>query len=127
MTAPPPKRKPQRPDSISPGAPARRSTAVYRFGPCEVRVGSREVCVAGVAQRLEPRPFDALVYLIEHRERIVTLAELMQHVWPDAAVQPGTVVAALSQARKALCDDRNAQYIRTCFRVGYRFVAPLNE
>ncbi len=51
----------------------------------------------------------------------------MQQVWADVAVQPGAVVAALMRARKALGDDRSAQYIRTCFRAGYRFVAPLRE
>lgn len=122
-----PKREPRPAHADSLELPGRRSAAVYRFGPCEVRVASREVFVGGVAQPLQPRPFDLLAYLIEHRARIVPAAELMQQVWPEAAVRPGTVVAAVMRARKALGDDRNAQYIRTCFRIGYRFVAPLGE
>ncbi len=110
-----------------PARPPARPGAVYRFGACEVRVACHEILVGGVPQPLQPRPFQLLVYLIEQRTRVVTMGELMERVWSDCPVQPGAVAAAVTRVRKAVGDDRHAQLIRTHFRIGYRFVAPLIE
>jgi DNA-binding winged helix-turn-helix (wHTH) protein len=102
---------------------------VLRFGRCEVRAAHREVLVDGRAKALQPRPFDLLVYLIENRERVVTTDELLDHVWRDEVVQPGSVAAAVLRVRKAVGDSEVGigQVIRTYQRVGYRFVAALER
>lgn len=106
-------------------APMRRSPWRARFGRCEVRPACREVLVDGCVRALQPRPFDLLVYLIENRSRVVTIDELLDHVWGDADVQQGSLAAATLRLRKAL-REREAgagSIIRTYHRVGYRFVA----
>jgi len=100
-----------------------------RFGRCEVRVACREVLVDGCVRPLQPRPFDLLVYLIEHRDRVVTIDELLDAIWGDVCVQQGSLPAAIMRVRKALSGDdpAAAEAIRTYSRVGYRFVAPLES
>ena len=100
----------------------------YRFGRCEVRVASREVLVDGQLRALQPRPFDLLVCLIGSRERVLTTDELLDEIWRQAAVQPGSLAAAITRLRKALCEGEPGigQIIKTYPRVGYRFVAKLD-
>lgn len=98
------------------------------FGRCEVSVARREVLVDGMLRTLQPRPFDLLVYLIEHRDRVVPTDELLDHIWKDEFVQPGSLAAAVMRIRKALLHaGRDAgTIIRTHQGIGYRFVAALD-
>lgn len=117
-----------RPARLHPEATVASSYRVdVRFGRCEVRIARRELWVKGRARPLQPRPFDLLVYLIEHRSRVVTIDELLDTLWGDACVQQGSLPAAIMRVRKALsCADAPAdEVIRTYSRVGYRFVAPV--
>ncbi|HEY8975905.1 MAG TPA: winged helix-turn-helix domain-containing protein [Burkholderiaceae bacterium] len=115
-------------------APARdrrshaRRRGDFLFGRREVSAARREVLVDGKPRTLQPRPFDVLVYLIEHRERVVSTDELLDHIWKDEFVQPGSLAAAVMRIRKALLDvgaDAGA-IIRTHQGIGYRFVAELD-
>ena len=103
--------------------------AEVRFGPCEVRIGCREVLVNGQIRPMQPLPFNLLVYLIEHRSRVMTIAELLDALWGDACVQPGALPAAVVRVRKALsCQEfRPEDVVRTYPRVGYRFVASVDS
>jgi DNA-binding winged helix-turn-helix (wHTH) protein len=107
---------------------AHRVRPSYRFGRCEVRVASREVLVDGQPRALQPRPFDLLVCLIEGRDRVLHTNELLDEIWRQAIVQPGSLAAAITRVRKALGDTDLGvgQIIRTYPRVGYRFVAKLD-
>ena len=96
-----------------------------RFGRCEVRPASREVHVDGQMRQIQPRPFDLLVYLIEHRDRVFSMDELLDVVWGQQIVQPSSLTVAINRIRSVLGDDRG-QIIRTHHRVGYRFVAALD-
>ena len=77
---------------------------------------------------LEPRAVRVLRYLAEHHERVVSKEELLQAVWPDVFTTDGVLKKAISQARRALCDDAKAsRFIETYHRRGYRFVAPVQR
>ena len=106
--------------------PARwRYRPSLRFGRCEVRPASREVRVDGQMRQIQPRPFDLLVYLIEHRDRVLSMDELLDVVWGRQIVQPSSLTVAINRIRSVLGDDRG-EIIRTHHRVGYRFVAELD-
>jgi len=109
------------------GSTGPRDQGSVRFGRCEVRASCREVLVDGHPRRLQPLPFNLLLYLIEHRSRVVTIDELLDALWGDACVQQGSLPAAVVRVRKALSvDGRLADdVIRTYSRIGYRFVAPV--
>jgi DNA-binding winged helix-turn-helix (wHTH) protein len=101
----------------------------YRFGGCQVRPGAREVLVNGVRRKLQPRPFDLLVYLIEQRHRVVSIDELLDEVWRDRDVQIGSLAGAIARIRSVLGDTGAgaAASIQTHHRVGYRFVGTLED
>ena len=72
--------------------------------------------------------FDVLVYLIRHRDRVVTKAELLDNVWGDRFVSESALASRLKSARRGVGDDGAAQrVIRTVFGRGYQFVAPVVE
>ncbi|WP_181179445.1 winged helix-turn-helix domain-containing protein [Methylibium rhizosphaerae] len=97
----------------------------YQFGRCEISLARREITVGGQPRALQPQPFDVLVYLIEHRERVVRTDELLDRLWSDAVVEIDTVSTALSRIRRAIADSSDTKAILTHHRVGYRFVAPV--
>ena len=82
-----------------------------------LRRGSEEVA-------LRPKPFEVLVYLVEHHGRLVTKADLTEAVWPDTAVMDNSLAQCLVEVRRALGDD-SQQLIRTVARRGYIFTAPV--
>ncbi len=70
--------------------------------------------------KLRPKVFDALKYLVENNNRLVTKAELIQALWPDSFVTDDSLVQCLVEVRRALGDDAQ-QYIKTVPRRGYIF------
>lgn len=98
----------------------------FRFERCEVRLASREVVLDGRLQAVEPRPFDLLAYLIEHRERVVSKDELLDRLWPHEFVSSSVIARAVMKARQAIGDDgKVARLIKTVHGKGYRFVGDL--
>jgi len=98
---------------------------VICFQQCEVDIAAREVRLNGRPSWIEPRPFDLLVHLIRHRERVVAKKELLANVWPHDFVSSGALARAVMKARRAIGDLGEPALIKTVSRVGYRFVAPV--
>lgn len=98
----------------------------YRFGDVCVDLERVIVTRAGATVDLEPKAFDVLRTLLEHRDRLVTKDELLNAVWSDTFVTPNVLTRAIAQLRKALGDDATeARYIETATKRGYRFIAPV--
>ena len=77
---------------------------------------------------LEPQVFDLLVYLIRHRDRVVSNDDLIAGVWNGRIVSDSTLDSRIYAARKAIGDSgQRQQLIRTVIRRGFRFVAPVQE
>ena len=103
-----------------------RDRVVYEFGDLGVDVGRMAVLRDGSAIPLEPKAFDVLVHLIEHRDRVVTKDELLDAIWAGTFVTPNVLTRAVAQIRKALGDEsQDARYIETIAKRGYRFIAPV--
>jgi Tol biopolymer transport system component/DNA-binding winged helix-turn-helix (wHTH) protein len=101
---------------------------VVRFGDVAVDLRRMSVSRAGQPVSLEPKAFDVLRYLIEHRDRLVTKEELLDAAWKDTFVTPNVLTRAIAQMRKALGDDAfEARYIETVAKRGYRFIAPVTS
>lgn len=98
---------------------------VICFQQCEIDIAAREVRLNGRQSWIEPRPFDLLVHLIRHRERVVAKKELLANVWPHEFVSAGALARAVMKARRAIGDLGEPALIKTVSRVGYRFVAPV--
>jgi DNA-binding winged helix-turn-helix (wHTH) protein len=77
---------------------------------------------------LRPKIFAVLLYLIRHRDRVVSKTELLEHLWPAQCIGDGSLNACLMAVRKALRDTGQTQrYIQTRRGHGYRFVALVHE
>jgi adenylate cyclase len=101
---------------------------VYHFHQCEVDADLRQIRVAGVAAEPQPKVFDLLLYLIEHRDRVVDKDELLAKIWPGTVVSESALTQAVRKARAMVADDGVRQaVIRTVQRRGFRFVAPLDD
>ncbi|MBM3819574.1 MAG: hypothetical protein FJW14_11265 [Acidimicrobiia bacterium] len=97
---------------------------VFEFGDVRVDLRREEVTRAGQPALLEPKTFEVLRYLIEHRDRLVTKEELLDTVWKDVFVTPNVLTRAIAQVRKALGDEaQDSRYIETVPKRGYRFIA----
>jgi Tol biopolymer transport system component/DNA-binding winged helix-turn-helix (wHTH) protein len=100
----------------------------YEFGDVRVDLRRMIVSVRGEPVALEPKSFDVLRYLIQHRDRLVGKDDLLDAVWGDTFVTPNVLTRAVAQLRRAIGDDaHNARYIETVSRRGYRFLAEVTE
>jgi AAA ATPase domain/Transcriptional regulatory protein, C terminal len=65
---------------------------IYAFDQgYELDLQRRELRSTGRVVRLEPQVFAVLLYLIQHRERVVTKDELVEHVWDGRLVSEATL------------------------------------
>lgn len=104
------------------------SACRFAFAQCVIDTDDRTVLREGRAQQVERRVLDLLVYLIRHRDRVVSNDELLDQVWKTRFVTPGVISTAIARARRAIdTAGQGATLIRTYPRVGYRFVGELVE
>jgi DNA-binding winged helix-turn-helix (wHTH) protein len=101
---------------------------IFRFARFAVNCDTRQLLAAGSEVHLSPKAFELLVLLIEHRSRAVSKAELQERLWPSTFVGETNLATLVAEIRRALDDSaRDAAYVRTVHRFGYRFVAALVE
>ena len=103
---------------------------VVRFGVFQVNLAARELRKHGVRVRLPGQPFCILSLLLDKRGEIVTRDEMRQMLWPsDTFVDfEHSLNSAIKKLRAALRDSpENSRYVETVPRVGYRFIAPVEE
>jgi len=84
-------------------------------------VGARQLRLRGKEIALQPRVFDLLAYLIDHRDRVVDKEELFSTLWSGVIVTESSLQRAVSLARSALREGGMENAIRTYPRRGYRF------
>ena len=64
------------------------------------------ITAGGSAVPVEPKVFDLLVYLIRHRDRVLSREELFKEVWDGREVSDATLSNHVKSARKILGDSR---------------------
>ena len=65
-----------------------------------------------------------LLCLAEHAGEVVSIDDLLTHVWPGVTVSPDSVYQAVTSLRRLLGDNpKQPTYIATVPRLGYRMVA----
>lgn len=97
---------------------------IYQFDDVRVDLETFAVLKGSDAVHLEPKAFEALVFFITNRGRLIEKQELLNAVWKDAFVTENAMTRIIAQLRKALGDDRKqARYIETVPTRGYRFIA----
>ena len=101
---------------------------IYRFGDCELDTGLYTLQRGGQTIRLRPKVFRLCLYLLEHRDRVVTREELCAKVWPEQFISQATLEGVIRTVRQVVGDSGQAQsVIQTLHGYGYRFVADVEE
>ena len=101
---------------------------IYRFGEFELDCAHRELRREGERIAIQPKAFELLRFLIEHRDRAVDKEELQDALWPRSIVTEASLTRSVMKARRAVDDDSERQaVIRTVHGHGYRFVAAIEE
>src|SRR5258706_4176576 len=94
----------------------------YRSGEFIVDPGRGTVLHADRVVRLRPKVYDALLYILENRGRLIGKEELIHALWSDAFVTDDSLVQCMVELRRAL-DDRAQEIVKTVPRRGYVFTA----
>ena len=108
----------------TPAAPA--PGELLRYPGLMVTIPARRVEVDGRSVDLTPKEFDMLVLMASAPDRVFTREVLLNRVWGYDYTEDGrTVDVHIGTLRKKIeRDARNPRYIKTVWRVGYKFQRP---
>jgi len=100
----------------------------YVLGEFSLEASTRQLSREQRPVRLANKPFQVLLYLIEHCDRLVTRHELLERFWEGREVYDATLTQCVAAIRKAL-DDRSEppRFIQTRWAEGYRYIGPFEE
>src|SRR4051812_42221880 len=99
---------------------------IYRFESYSLDAERRELRRQTELVKLEPQVFDVLLYLVRHRDRVISKDELLGSVWRGRIVSESTLSSRINAVRHAVEDSGERQrLVRTARRKGYRFVGPV--
>jgi DNA-binding winged helix-turn-helix (wHTH) protein len=89
---------------------------------------SGQLTRAGVPVALRPKTWAVLVHLAERPGVLVSTDELLDAVWQNVAVTPGTLTKSIGELRQAFGDDAaSPHFIETVHRRGFRFIAKASD
>jgi len=101
---------------------------LYIFDNFVLDLDRRELRSGATAIAMEPQVFDLLVYLIRHREHVVSRDELIGSIWRGRIVSESALSTRINAVRSAIGDSGTEQrLIRTLPRKGVRFVGEVRE
>jgi len=101
---------------------------MLRIGEWTVDPASGEIARGEETARLETRALRLLLYLAERQGQVVSIDELLTHVWAGVTVSQDSAYQAVTSLRRQLGDDpRQPAYIATVPRLGYRMVATVSQ
>ena len=98
---------------------------IHRFGDFELDEALYQLRRGGDVVKIEPKVFDVLVYLVRHRDRVVSKDELLAKLWPGEYVSESVLPRCITGAAEGRSATTAAgrQTIQTVHGRGYRFVA----
>lgn len=102
----------------------------YEFGVFTVELPGGELRKHGTRLKLQERPLQLLVALLERPGEIVSREELRQRLWPDGTFVDfdHNISSAINKLRTVLNDSAShPRFIETVGRRGYRFLADVKQ
>lgn len=100
--------------------------SLFHFAGHELDLPRYELRRDGQAIKLERIPMDLLVFLVEHRGRLVTREEIIDRIWGKEVFldTENGINTAVRKVRQVLKDDpAKPQFLETVPGKGYRFIA----
>ena len=100
----------------------------YLLGDLVLDPKARRLSKGDVRVHLTRKPFQVLLYLVEHHDRLVSRRELLDQFWEGHDVYDETLTKCVGAIRKALDDQtERPRFIETHWSEGYRFVCRVEE
>lgn len=97
---------------------------MYAVGDYLIDARAYEVLRGQTSVPVEPQVLELLLFLIAHRERVVSKEEIFEQVWKGRIVSESALSSGIKAVRRLLGDDGERQsVIRTVYGRGFRFVA----
>lgn len=101
---------------------------IYQFGEFRLERDRQKLFRGDEQIALPNKAVELLALLIEERGRTVTKEEILERVWEGAIVEENNLAVNISQLRKAFGEtSKEARFIETIPRKGYRFLAAVEE
>lgn len=102
---------------------------ILRDGDFEINLAAHQVLVDGKEIHLTPKEFDLLVYLFEHRGKVITHRALLAAVWGGNYTEQNEYLRVFIGTLRKKIEPVPAEprYILTEPWVGYRFVTAISE
>src|SRR6476660_5141358 len=101
---------------------------LYIFDNYALDPDRRELRSGATLVAMEPQAFDLLVYLIRHREHVVSRDDLIESIWSGRIVSESALSTRINAVRSAIGDSGTEQrLIKTLPRKGLRFVGDVRE
>jgi DNA-binding response OmpR family regulator len=95
------------------------------FGSMCIVPEENSVTILGHALELTPKEYELLLYFASNEGRVLTKAEIAEHLWGDMADSYDDfdfIYAHVKNLRKKLIDHGGEDWIKTTYGVGYKFV-----
>ncbi|MEP1931946.1 MAG: tetratricopeptide repeat protein [Sedimentitalea sp.] len=97
---------------------------IWSFGSFSLDEASFDLTRSDVSIQIEPQSLRILIFLIRHRDRVVSKDDLVDAIWHGRAISDWAISGAIKAVRIALGDtDRDNRLIKTIHGRGFRFVA----
>jgi DNA-binding winged helix-turn-helix (wHTH) protein/TolB-like protein/Tfp pilus assembly protein PilF len=101
---------------------------IYRFADFTLDTGEHRLLRGAEEIYLPPKTFETLLYLVDRHGHLVKKNELLDTLWADAFVTENALTRCIKEVREALEDDaHHPRYVKTIQRVGYKFIADVEE
>jgi serine/threonine protein kinase/DNA-binding winged helix-turn-helix (wHTH) protein len=94
----------------------------WRFGDAVLDEASLELFVAGRPVKIERKPLEVLLYLLNNVSKVVTKEELQSALWAGRILTESVLTRTVSQLRQAL-GDAGREVITTVHGFGYKLSA----
>ena len=95
-------------------------SGTYEFGEFRLETTRRSLTRRGETVPITGKPFDALLYLLEHAGTVVSREELANALWTSTVVEDNNLSQTILALRRALDDAADTpRFIATVPRRGY--------
>ncbi len=101
---------------------------IYEIDNILIDLHLREIAYATSIHRPSPEAFATLIYLIDHRERVISIDEFRHSLWKDESISEFEILRNLMKARQAILDDTSKKLIiYNAEEKGYQFIGEVLE
>ena len=100
---------------------------IYGFSNFRLETRERTLTEGNHTIQLPPKIFDTLLLLVENAGRVVSKESMLARIWEDSFVEENNLAQNISALRRVLRERNGKKFIETVPKLGYRFVAEVEE